>query len=426
MTRTEIIQAAFETWGSCAYQTTSLAALAGALGVTKTALYHHFRNKDDILGAMYDTFFDSLASSLEPKFERVLASAEGCADRLEILEAFLLLNSESTKFFAENPWYFIFLLVKVHGTTDVRRDISARLEERGLDFDKIRQIENGFTGKKEYPPLFHLIFDCSVCITAYSLKVLWVEGRLKDAVSEITEKVDAFVRRGVGLDRERIGSLDWDTLEASALWHGNAVKGGGRRKRLLKAVACVVAAAGPWDASMSMVARKSGLSKSGLYAHFASKRDMLRQLFLEEFDDATRHAQAVSKKSDVPEEQLYLAIRAVEGFLTSEPEFLAAIASLKTRRINLDMDRMEDMKKNGHECDGRFLQVFSGIKNASGEALIDETSGGVILFLLIDTLIRKPDSIDYKAIPNESFRRLYRFIALGTDGGSAQSAELIL
>jgi AcrR family transcriptional regulator len=161
---------------------------------------------------------------------------------------------------------------------------------------------------------------------------------------------------------------------------------------------------------MAMVAKKSGLSKSGLYAHFASKRDMLRQLFLEEFDDVVRYAQAVSKKSGVPEEQLYMAIRAVEGFLTSEPEFLAAIGSLKTRRINFDMDR-----DNG-ECHSKFSQIFSEIKGAEGEPLIDETTVGVILFLLTDTLIGKPDAMDYKAIPDESLRTLYRFITLGMDG----------
>ncbi|MDR2097597.1 MAG: TetR/AcrR family transcriptional regulator [Spirochaetaceae bacterium] len=165
-----------------------------------------------------------------------------------------------------------------------------------------------------------------------------------------------------------------------------------------------------------MVAKESGLSKSGLYSHFASKRDMLRQLFLEEFDEVIRYAQAVSRKSSVPEEQLYLAIRAVAGFMTSEPEFLAAISSLKTRRINFVVDMTEDMKKNRDECHVRFFQIFSGIRNADGEPLLDETATGAILFLLTDTLIRKPDSMDYKSIPDESLRILYRFIALGTDG----------
>jgi AcrR family transcriptional regulator len=175
----------------------------------------------------------------------------------------------------------------------------------------------------------------------------------------------------------------------------------------------VVAAVGPWSASMAMVAEKSGLSKSGLYAHFASKRDMLCQLFIGEFEDVIRRAQAVSRMSDVPEEQLYLAIRVIEGFLTSEPEFLAAISALKTRRI--DFNEMSSLSKDTHEYHSRLLQVFSCVKNASGEAMIDETIASVILFILMDILIQKPAHMDYKSIPNESFRIFYRFIALGIE-----------
>ncbi|MDR2796698.1 MAG: TetR/AcrR family transcriptional regulator; helix-turn-helix transcriptional regulator [Spirochaetaceae bacterium] len=416
MTRTEIIQAAFETWGAVGYQATSLSALADTLGVTKTALYHHFKNKDDILGAMYDTFFDSMGDKLRPLFEKTIACIEDGASKADVFESILLVNNEITEFFVKNPWYFMFSLIKVHGNTDCRLNSSIQLRERGLDFEKMRQIEVYLGDKDRYPLLFQLVFACSLCIIAHFLEVLWTEGRLETGVCEITDKVNGFIRHGMGFRREKIDSLDWEALEKAAEWRETEGGGGGRRRRLIKVVASVVAAADPWAASMAMVAKKSGLSKSGLYAHFASKRDMLRQLFLEEFDGVIRYAQAVSKKSGVPEEQLYMAIRAVEGFLTSEPEFLAAIGSLKTRRINFDMDRIEDMHRDNGECLNKFSQVFSEIKDAEGEPLIDETTVGVILFLLTDTLIGKPDAMEYKAIPDESLRILYRFIALGMEG----------
>jgi hypothetical protein len=138
---------------------------------------------------------------------------------------------------------------------------------------------------------------------------------------------------------------------------------------------------------------------------------MLCQLFIGEFEDVIRHAQAVSRMSDVPEEQLYLAIRAIEGFLTSEPEFLAAISALKMRRI--DFNEMNHLREDAYEYHSKLIQIFSCIKSASGEALIDETMTTVILFILTDILIQKPASMDYKSIPNESFRIFYKFIALG-------------
>ena len=208
MTKAEIIQSAFETWGATGYQNTSLAALAGALGVTKTALYHHFRNKDDILTAMYDTFFDSLADNVRPFFEDVLACAEGCADETKILEAVLLINGRITEFFAKNPWYFIFSLIKVHRNMDVSFDVPSRLKEKGLDFEKIDQIKNRLNEKKPYTTVFQFIFTASVCITAHFLGVLWTEGRLETGFHEITGRVNRFVRHCFGFRREAIASLD--------------------------------------------------------------------------------------------------------------------------------------------------------------------------------------------------------------------------
>ncbi|MDR3356175.1 MAG: TetR/AcrR family transcriptional regulator [Spirochaetaceae bacterium] len=428
MTKTEIIQTAFQTWGAGGYQTTSLQTLADKLGVSKTALYRYFRSKDDILVAMRETFLDRFADSLRPLFESALSPLEERSDKGKILDALLLVNNGITEFFAKNPWYFVFSLVKLHGNTDVRLEIEAYLRARGLDFKKLRlAAEDGLGEKDAYPALSQLVFTYSLCIIANFLKGLWEEGRLEEnfsseapqGVCEIIRKVGEAVKNGLRFSRERVDALDWEALEAAAKWTESG-ENLGRHKGLIKAVASAVAAAGPWAASMSMVAKESGLSKSGLYAHFSSKRDMLRQLFLEEFDEVVRYARDASRKSVVPEAQLYLAIRAVEDFLTSEPEFLAAISSLKTQNINLDMRMMdgikEDMKKNSTECRSRFFQVFSEIKNARGEALIDETTTGAILFLLTDTLIRKPESMDYKAIPDQSLRSLYRFIALGTNG----------
>ncbi|MDR1363767.1 MAG: TetR/AcrR family transcriptional regulator [Spirochaetaceae bacterium] len=412
MTKIEIIQAAFKVWGEDRYETTSLSTLSSALNVTKAALYHHFKNKDALLDAMYDTFFDSMSNCLRPYFEETLACAEHGAGHHEIVKAFLRINMEITSFFVSNPCYFIFALVNVHGNMSLVPSVFARMRERGIDFEKLKKIEESINVKNTYPSLFHMIFSTSMCMMANSLRMMRVKEQPAPGAREITERASAFIRRGLGFSREKVYALNWEELEKAAAWRESIGGGGGRHKRIIKAIASVVAAVGPWAASMAMIAEKSGLSKSGLYAHFASKHDMLCQLFMGEFEDVIRHAQAVSRKSDVPEEQLYLAIRAIEGFLTSEPEFLAAISALKMRRI--DFEKMARLKgARGYQ--GRILQIFSCVKNASGEALIDETMATVILFILTDMLIRKPASLDYKSIPNESFRIFYRFIALGIE-----------
>ncbi|MDR1149097.1 MAG: TetR family transcriptional regulator, partial [Spirochaetaceae bacterium] len=384
---------------------------SASLGVTKAALYHHFRSKEEILDTMYDTFFEDISDCLRTPFEEILDRMEHGADIQQAFKLFLRVNTEITVFFTSKPWYFIFALIKVHGNKILTPKFSACMRERGLDVEKLKQIVYSVNEKNIYPSPVRLIFSATICIMAQSLRMMLVKKLPNINALEITKKIDDFIRHGIGFREEKIRALNWEALEKAAAWREPAGGGGGRRKWLIKAAASVVAAVGPWSASMAMVAEKSGLSKSGLYAHFVSKHDMLCQLFIGEFEDVIQHAQAVSRMSDIPEEQLYLAIRAIEGFLTSEPEFLAAISALKMRRI--DFNKMNNLHKDTHEYHSRLIQIFSCIKNTSGEALIDETMTTVILFILTDILIQKPASMDYKSIPNESFRIFYKFIALG-------------
>ncbi|MDR2783566.1 MAG: TetR/AcrR family transcriptional regulator, partial [Treponema sp.] len=69
MTREDIITTAFDVWGRQFYQSTSLTAIAQALNVSKPALYRHFRNKDDLLNAMYRYFFDVYAAFIKPFYD---------------------------------------------------------------------------------------------------------------------------------------------------------------------------------------------------------------------------------------------------------------------------------------------------------------------------------------------------------------------
>lgn len=418
MTRDEIVREAFRVWGKSRYRNTSLSALADALDVSKAALYHHFSSKDELCGAMFDTLLDSFSVHLRPFFDAAVSCAQPLSDGGDALRATLRFNRAVAEFFARNPWHFLFSLINVHGNERNIADFAERLKERGIDFDRLQSL---LTEDGGYPQKFWLITTGTLCIVAGFLKKTGEEGRppTEEEVAEIVARVDAFTKSGLGLRKLKVDALDWERLEseAEADWKDTAAGGGegpsfeGRRK-LMKAVAGAVAVAGPWAASMAMVAEKSGLSKSGLYAHFESKLDMICQLFLGEFDRIITRARELSARSDVPEEQLYLAVRSIAGGLKTEPELLAALDSYRLR--NIDMEAVKRLK-NKYEPQNRAGEVFQAIRKSDGTPLLDENMTGLVLFLLTGTLMRKPKNMSYAEIPNESLRTLYRFIALGTE-----------
>jgi AcrR family transcriptional regulator len=67
-TRARILQVASELFIQQGYEGTSLREIADRLGITKAALYYHFRSKDEILRELlepFDTLLDELLQRLE-------------------------------------------------------------------------------------------------------------------------------------------------------------------------------------------------------------------------------------------------------------------------------------------------------------------------------------------------------------------------
>ncbi|WP_327269171.1 TetR/AcrR family transcriptional regulator [Streptomyces sp. NBC_01218] len=64
-TRTEIRAVALELFTEQGYEATSLREIAERLGITKAALYYHFKSKDDIVRSLFTTYLDAVADLVE-------------------------------------------------------------------------------------------------------------------------------------------------------------------------------------------------------------------------------------------------------------------------------------------------------------------------------------------------------------------------
>jgi AcrR family transcriptional regulator len=218
-----------------------------------------------------------------------------------------------------------------------------------------------------------------------------------------------------------VAALDYQGLEkqAAGIVYEEAGEGD---NTLLKAVAEAVAEAGPWNASMEMVARRSGLSKSGLYAHFKNKQDMIDKLFITEFTRIANVAKAQIETAEGSEEQLYLAILSIVNYLRARPEIFEAIDWIKTRRLEL-----------GEAVSDRLSEIIQTIKIQVIQQYDRQSLVWIaqwIIFLIVNTLAWWSSPVPWNGqlnkntdwaknlaeVPIESFRVLFRFIALGAEG----------
>ena len=421
MTKEDIVKAAFKVWGRELYRTTSLSKLARELGVSKPALYRHFRDKDALLEAMDMAFFDDCAAFLMDPFEKALS----VAGKPE--SAFIMMRAIA-EYYMRNKEAFVFSLIRLHSRREKeKRDkMGSDLQDRGIDLQRLGRMERD---RAIYPSKIQMSITTLIFYLAnfHHQEFKNDVGPSDELVKETLVRIEGRILKGLGLNAERVDALDYEGLEKKA---STTEYEDSKDDALLKAVAEAVAEAGPWDASMEMVAKKSGLSKSGLYAHFKNRQDMMGRFFITEFSRIVNFARVQVEMSEAPEEQLYLAIVSIVNYLRSRPEIFGAIDWIKTRHLEL-----------GKEASGRLYRIIVNIKLEAIQKYDKNVLLHVaqwILFLIVNTLalwpsmeagatshrdsslakpgINKNWAKNIAEIPNESFRVLFRFIALGLEG----------
>jgi AcrR family transcriptional regulator len=404
MTKTEIIEAAFRVWGRNFYQKTSLSQLAKELGVSKPALYRHFTSKDALIAAMTGRFLDDFTASIQADFELALKAAD--AD-----EGIFTIVRSITGYFARNVYALIFSLINIY-ERKLGSTISENLKDRGIDMGKIRRVV-----EKKYaadPAVLQLLFATLTFLMAHfhKTKEAFKNFPASEEIKEIITDISEIIKYGLKFPAEKIGALEYEKLEKQV--EGTVLDV--EPRPLFRAVAEAVAEAGPWNASMDMVAKRLGLSKSSLYGHFKNKKDMLRRLFIGEFRRIIEFARQGINLSSTPAEQLYLGIFSIAVYFRLRPEILVAIGWIRTRKLDLGKP-----EKN-FEIFRLFEDVDIEAIKGNGEEEKQRISNW-ILFLLINTLMRpsmleneRQTSFSPKNVHNNDIRVLYRFITLGLGG----------
>jgi AcrR family transcriptional regulator len=228
MTKTEIIDAAFKVWGREFYLYTSLSQVARELGVSKPALYRHFRNKQALLDAMAGRFFDDFAAWIRP----VCATAMQNGDSGAVIAAII---RSSAEYYARNVDMYIFSLVKTYDGRTGPLSAGEQLRARGVDMGEMHRLI-----KQDYsfqPLIMGLLFATLIfCMAHFHKREKSFEQTPSEAaIADVIASVNAIVEGGLGFSRGEIDALDYAALERRVA----GTVGGIEDDPLLRAVAQV-------------------------------------------------------------------------------------------------------------------------------------------------------------------------------------------
>ena len=243
MTKTEIIEAAFKVWARELYLNTSLSHVARELKVCKPALYRHFRSKQALLEAMTIHFCDDFAGFIRADYEKAIKNIDGHEDAA-------IMTRVTAEYFARNVEIFIFLMIKLHDRQLDISNIVKQLQTRGINLAYSRH--SGDFQSLE----MRLIYTTLIFFMAgFHSKGKTLENVPSEAaILKIIDIINSIIGKGLGYDKGEIDGLDYQGLETRIVGTINNIED----DPLLKAVAGAVAEAGPWEASMEQVARRSG------------------------------------------------------------------------------------------------------------------------------------------------------------------------
>jgi AcrR family transcriptional regulator len=426
MKHEDILAAAFRVWGCEAYRRMSLTDVATELGVTKPALYRHFKDKEQLLAAMHTAFFDRYAQAMKSAFPAGLAGISGSGPMI------LHLLQTLGEFFGARPEDLAFMFARIMRYSDVEKVFATELAARGIHTENQTGNQPGLKADEPDPERNRVqmaVGTCFFMVALFHLERMHRHVALpasQGELSALTASILDLVAHGLG-PRTGVAGLSSGRLvpgEPPAIAYA-ALEDRARLTDqetaapdgLLPAVAAVVAEVGSWDTSMEMVAKRSGLSKSGLYSHFKSKEDMLLRLFSVEFDRIT---EALARRMDgtgQADERLYLAMATAAGYLLARPDILVALDWLRMQRLG-----MRDL------LPPRLLELFSflGTKDAGLRLVNGSLSLTVrwILFLTIHQLMRCSGDADQsrqtgstEGLPAGKLRNLHQFLLFGLMGG---------
>ena len=100
-TRSRVQEVALELFAEHGYEKTSLREIAERLGVTKAALYYHFKSKEDIVHSFTDDYFDEIDALLDWAREQP-PSDETRHELLDRYVGVVLASSEVFRFLEQN------------------------------------------------------------------------------------------------------------------------------------------------------------------------------------------------------------------------------------------------------------------------------------------------------------------------------------
>ena len=268
-TRETIISSAFSFYKKPVFKNISLSMIADRVGISKTAIYRHFKNKEDLEKAMTDRVYSDLYGILKkicPESERNTFSI------VEDVIVLLMTHSE-----------YLYYLISTR-TKLIVDEFFLKIKSMGLSlFDGIFDNDGSVIDMDTYKKAVYL--SGNILYFQIVRNKIYAENNIADSYNQICDyakSMSGFITRGLGEDTSGISVFRLATLDDVCRRNMENLS---TVNRIFTSVASIVKEKGFQGVTVESVARRIGLAKSSIYSKFENKAQMISSLIHQEFEE---------------------------------------------------------------------------------------------------------------------------------------------
>ncbi|WP_443738004.1 TetR/AcrR family transcriptional regulator [Treponema sp.] len=344
-TKQLILDAAFSFYKHPCFKDFSMSQLAAKVGISKTAIYRHFKNKDAVVESMKEQFFDILYAQLSTIQNKNLDSKALNEQIIKIIS-----------FFAENSQYINYFITLHAQVNDFEKKVCAELRSKGLqnDFDKFYQ--------ENKPARYSRIYFCAVTIL-YFIKLrekAIIYGEKIDPVGNFSKKMVNFIQKGIvgtigessqtsKISKERFAQLD----EICKINEEDLPE----EDKIFTAFSTVITKYGINNVTVEHIADELNIAKSSLYFYFENKNKMLLHLVAKELSLLGTICEENCAEAKTYTEFIYINMKTEISYFSARPSILSLCGWLLQNGAENSVDNEKEFLGPNNVWETRMTEI---------------------------------------------------------------------
>lgn len=321
-TKDRILDAAFSFFLAPRFAPISLSDIAKKTGISKAAIFRHFKNKNALFTAMQDIFVSRAVDYISS----VITSLEHADWEKDISLYRIVLRNAITVFFKKPEFLFYMMFLEASSNkikTNLQNSLENEIKQRGMSLELLHtvigiKINNGKHETFDIKRQCSFVY-CVATICFFSLYYFSPKNTEPEEKKIFTEKIADLIDYGIKNPEHQISAQRMKEINKMCTIEPSSIP---PLDPIFKALSNVVEEYGFPGVTVERIATKLGMAKSSLYTYFDTKNGLISNLLHKEMNFMVQNIIKTTSVFSNQTEIIYAFLRVITNFFLIRPEVL--------------------------------------------------------------------------------------------------------